>query len=378
MTARRLLGAVVAVIILLLVGFVLYLVLARAPISLEPRGAARAPSPSPVVSGWYDLYFSQPRYPDRPENHQGGIDERLVALIDSAQSTIDIAIYDFDLANVAAALTRAAERGVRVRMVTDTDTFTDTKNEEIQAAFTRVKDAGIPIVEDDRSAIMHNKFVVVDGRTVLTGSWNFTVGDTYRLNNHAVVIRSPELAANYTSKFESMFTNKLFGPNKPAGVPNPVVTVNGTRIANYFAPEDQVAKKVIDRLRRARSSVRFLAFSFTHDGIGDVLLDLHRQGVAVEGVFETTGSETRFSEMGRLKEAGIPVWQDGNPYVMHHKVFIIDNEAVILGSFNFSNNADESNDENLLIIENPAIAQAFTEEYQRIKEQAQNPPARKR
>ncbi len=46
-------------------------------------------------------------------------------------------------------------------------------------------------MDDQRGPIMHNKFVVVDNSAVWTGSWNFTDGDTYRLNNNAIKIMSP-------------------------------------------------------------------------------------------------------------------------------------------------------------------------------------------
>ncbi len=77
-----------------------------------------------------------------------------------------------------------------------------------------------------------------------------------------------------------------------------------------------------------------------------------------------------------MKKAGLDVLQDGNPYVMHHKVFIIDGREVIFGSFNFSENADTSNDENLLIVDDPALAQAFEAEFQRVREVALDPPKR--
>jgi len=65
---------------------------------------------------------------------------------------------------------------------------------------------------------------------------------------------------------------------------------------------------------------------------------------------------------------------DGNPYVMHHKVFILDGRTVLFGSFNFSNNADKDNDENILFVDDPALAQAFEAEFQRVREVALNPP----
>jgi phosphatidylserine/phosphatidylglycerophosphate/cardiolipin synthase-like enzyme len=349
---------------------------------LSPDDEARTPAPapqparptSPPASGaWYQLFFTTPKYPDRPEYHQGGPDEDLVAFINGAAKTVDVAAYDFDLENVATALAEAAARGVRVRMVTDTDTLTN-DDPTIQNAFAILEQAGIPIVDDNRPGIMHHKFVVVDGAEVWTGSLNFTENDTYRLNNNAIRIASPELAANYTHEFELLFVERTFGPSKRVGTRDPVLTIGGARVESYFAPEDDVARKVAARLAQARQSIQFMAFSFTSDEIGDAVIERARAGVVVQGVFETTGSETRFSEYGRMKRAKIDVLQDGNPYVMHHKVFIIDRRTVIFGSFNFSNNADADNDENLLIVDDPTLAQAFEQEFQRVREQALNPP----
>jgi phosphatidylserine/phosphatidylglycerophosphate/cardiolipin synthase-like enzyme len=271
------------------------------------------PAAPPTASGaWYQVYFTAPAFPDDPSKHQGAIDSKLVALMDQAQKTLDVADYDFDLANVADAMVRAKGRGVTVRMVTDSDTFGN-KDARIQDAFNKLKRAGIPIVDDQRSAIMHNKFSVVDRFWVSTGSWNYTDGDTYHLNNNMIVIQSPELAANYSAEFEKMFVKRKFGPTKDKGVPNPVLTIGDSHVENYFASEEPVAPHVIDTLRKATSSVYFLAFSFTHDGIGQAIIDRKKAGAKVIGVFETTGSNTQFSEYGKMKAAGLEVYQDGNP-----------------------------------------------------------------
>ena len=360
---------------LLLVGVLLAVAVLAIGAALTDGGRQASRTAETSVGGWYEVYFTDPKYPDRPETRHGGLDERFVTFLDVAQRSLDVAIYDFDLANAADALVRAKNRGVTVRMVMDSDTLDDTKDAAIQQAVNTVKQAGIPIVGDNRQPIMHNKFVVRDGSAVWTGSWNFTVGDTYRLNNNAEVFRSEKLAENYTAEFRKMFLDKKFGGNKPAGVPNPQFTLDGAQIENYFAAEDKVAAKVIARVQQAQRSIRFMAFSFTHDGIGQAVLDRAAAGVSVVGVFERTGSETRFSEYGRMKEAGLEVYQDGNPYVMHHKVFILDDTTVITGSFNFSDNADRDNDENLLIVTDAGFARPFLEEFDRVLTAAKNPPA---
>src|SRR5262249_46909046 len=250
------------------------------------------------------------------------------------------------------------KRGVRVRFVTDTDTWTS-KDAAVQKAWSMLKAADVPVVDDQRGPIMHNKFMVVDGEWVWTGSWNWTTGDTYRLNNNAIKIHSKELAENYTAEFEKMFVQRKFGPTKPKGVPHPQLTIGGAPVENYFAAEDGVGAHVVERLNGAQRAIQLLAFSFTHDGIGKAVIAKAKAGLQVRGVFETTGSQTQFSEYGPMKQAALEVYTDGNPYVMHHKVFVVDGRTVIFGSFNFSTNADDDNDENLLIVDDPKLAEAF-------------------
>ena len=117
-----------------------------------------------------------------------------------------------------------------------------------------------------------------------------------------------------------------------------------------------------------------MAFSFTHEGIGEAVIQQGKNGVKVRGIFETRGSETQYSRLGAFKKNKFDTVQDGNPYTLHHKVFILDNETVVLGSFNFSKNADEANDENMLIIHNSQIAKQFQQEWDKLYEVAQNPP----
>lgn len=382
MSRRRALVALAALAIVLVVAFLL----AQAgpqPLAPAPTPAGRLPGPvssdrAIVVEGdWYRLAFTVPRYPDRKEDHQGGLDVLLVDLMNRAQRTLDVADYDFDLANVAQAMADARRRGVRVRMVTDSDTVGDTRNVAIQSALKTLRDADVPIVEDGRPAIMHDKFTIVDGEWLSTGSWNYTDGDTYRLNNWMGIFQSRELAENYTAHFEELFVKKNFAGAGRAPLPHARIQVGGATIRTCFSPNGGCERQIVQTIGdRAQRSIIFMAFSFTSDPIGEAMLAKARSGVRVEGVFETTGSSTAFSEYGRMKAAGLAVLTDGNPYVMHHKVIVLDDAVTLAGSFNFSSNADTDNNENLLIVDDAAIARAFREEYERVRAVAENPPAR--
>lgn len=341
---------------------------------IASRQAGPPPTLAPVtpaagVRAPVEVFFTSPRYPDRAEEHRGGLDERLTAFVGGAQRTVDMAIYDLDLPNVTQALIDSHRRGVRVRLVTDTDNL---KNEAIG----QLKAAGVTVVDDKRSAIMHHKFVVVDGAAVWMGSWNFTLHDTYRYNNNGALWRDRQVAANYAAEFEKLFAGQ-FGPTKPRPIPNPVIAVNDVRIETYFAAETDPSPAIVKRIQEAQRSITFMAYSFTHDGIGKAMLERGRLGVQVRGIFETTGSNTQFSEFGALKSANLDVLQDGNPYLMHHKVIVIDERTVIFGSFNFSSNAATDNDENCLIVDDPGLARLFLDEYERLRAQALNPPARR-
>ena len=289
----------------------------------------------------------------------GGLDERLAASLDKARKSIDVAVFDFDLENVAEALARAAKRGVQVRMVVDTDNLK-------QEAGRIVKRAGIKIVGDKREAFMHNKFIIIDLLEVWTGSWNLTFNCTYKNNNNAVVIRSADLAKNYTNEFNEMFEQKDFGASRTPHVTRSHLRVGNIKIENYFAPEDDVFSHILPVIQNAQKSIRFLAFAFTEDTLRKLIVEKRKAGLIVQGVMDARNASGVGAELASLRRAKIDVLMDGNPYAMHDKVIIVDDEVVITGSFNFTGSAQQSNDENVVFLYSPEIARKYTEEFQRI------------
>jgi phosphatidylserine/phosphatidylglycerophosphate/cardiolipin synthase-like enzyme len=113
-----LIGALTAVVLVAFGVFAYTRWRAGAGVATSGAGAALTAS-----GAWYTIYFTDPKYPDRPADRHGGIDEHFVEFLDGAQRSLDVAIYDFDLDNAADALVRAKGRGVQVRMVMDSDTL---------------------------------------------------------------------------------------------------------------------------------------------------------------------------------------------------------------------------------------------------------------
>ena len=360
---------ILAVIALVLLEHFTGLDLLTFPAATEPAERPAAVE-APPAGDWWEVHFTAPVPGTDLATASGGVDEALATAIGSAVSTVDIAAFEFNLPRVTQALIEAHGRGVRVRVVTDDEHGI----EDEDSTLPELIEAGIPVVDDGRSAYMHDKFVIIDGHEVWSGSWNLTINGTYRNDNNALVIRVPGVVANYQAEFEEMFSQGEFGPSSPANTPNPIVELDdGTVIETYFSPEDDPVDVIIETIGDAESQIRFMAFAFTHDGIGQAVLERLDAGVDVAGIFETRGSNTRYSELGTLSCAGADVRLDGNPYTFHHKVFVIDGQIVITGSLNFSANAAESNDENVLIIHNPDLASAYLAEFERAWQMASPP-----
>ena len=346
----------------------------------NPPEDAPTPIPAPVyettAGDWWEVYFADPIYRNDPTQTEGTIVEVLIAKIDAADESIHIASFEFDITSVADALIRAHNRGVDVRWVTDDEHGIDADEDPDHGQFEMLEDEGIEIKDDQRGALMHNKFWIFDGEIVWTGSTNITESGIFKQDNNVIVVHSEELAIIYEREFEEMW-NGEFGPRSTSTVDMQSVNVNGTPIQALFAAEDDAVEHILPYLENAQSSIRFYAFSYTHDAMGEVMRDRANAGVDVMGVFEKVGSSTEYSELGAMYCAGMAVRRDGNPSFLHHKVIVIDERIVVTGSLNFSDNGNDSNDENVLVIENVEIAALYLQEFERIWSIAADPEADK-
>ncbi len=302
-----------------------------------------------------------------PERIRRGIpqpEEQLIRYINLSSRSFDGAFYDISSMRIADALVRASKRGVKVRLVTDSDNLSG-------GAIEVIMEAGIPVIDDNRSALMHNKFAVIDDSIVYTGSTNATDNCAFKNNNNSIIISSHELAQIYDAEFEEMFTQGIFG-NKKEGTPlaplinKYYVKIDDININAYFAPENNIEKIINSRIKKAEKSIRFMAFSFTSDVIGETMIEKFRNGILVEGIFERRGAGSEYSEYTKMLIEGIPVIKDRNRHNMHHKVIIIDDRIVITGSFNFSKNANSRNDENIILIDSPDVAAQYNAEFKRL------------
>jgi phosphatidylserine/phosphatidylglycerophosphate/cardiolipin synthase-like enzyme len=326
---------------------------------------------------FWQVYFTAPLADSSDASkYYGGVDEALIAAINDVEKTLDIAAFEWHNPRLSEAVVAAHERGVTVRMVVD-DEHTVESNEEAvdldeEAPFQDIIDAEIPWRDDDRSGLMHNKFMIMDGATIWMGSMNYTHNGTYRNNNNMFVIHSQRAVAAYQAEFNEMFVDGEFGQSR-SNQDGVSFAQDGIEVQVMFSPEDDPADVLLETINGAKSSIRFMTFSFTLDQIGAAVLDRANDGVNVRGIFEVRGSQTEYSELPLLFCAGLPIFQDGNSRTFHHKVFIIDEEIVVTGSFNISSNATSSNDENMVIVHDADLAAQYLAEYERMEKMASVP-----
>jgi len=130
----------------------------------------------------------------------------VLSAINSAQQRVDVAAYSFTSKPVAAALVAAKNRGVSVRVVAD-----EKANNDRYTAVTFLANQGVSVRLDAQYAIMHNKFMVVDGDAVQTGSFNYTASAQKRNAENALFVQNaPALAQTYQTEF-----NRLWDESDP-------------------------------------------------------------------------------------------------------------------------------------------------------------------
>jgi len=160
------------------------LILAFLAAGLGPSAVARS---EPPESGWH-VYFSP--------NH--GATAAVVEALDAARRSVLVQAYSFTSAPIARALALAHARGVDVQVILDRR---ETGAKYSSADF--LAHAGIATLIDGAHAIAHNKVMVIDGETVITGSFNFTMAAERQNAENLLVIRDRALAARYVDNWRA-------------------------------------------------------------------------------------------------------------------------------------------------------------------------------
>ncbi len=298
------------------------------------------------------------------------IEDSICKYIDMATSSVDIAVWDNGSSKIINALNNAYNRGVIVRYISSSNS--------INSALSSLN-SGISVLERDASIstnVMHNKFVLIDNSFMFTGSMNFGNGSMFDDYNNLVFIFDNTITQAYKAEFDEMWggtgaqsntANSKFGPDKTDNTPHHF-TIGGSGVELYFSPTDGTTLKIVEAINTANYSLDIAMFTFINNDIGDAVVAAKNRGVVVRAIIENVNYVG--SEHSSLISNGINVLSHSSvPFDFHHKYCIIDannansDPVVITGSHNWTNSAEEDNDENTLIIHSQIIANQYLEEF---------------
>lgn len=332
----------------------------------------------------FSVFYSEPGQ-NQASMVDKRIDDEVVRLVDSAKKYVYLAAFNFNRQVIVDSLIRAKRRGIDVRFVGDIDEFYTLGYQAMHAN-------AVNYTLGNAAAIQHNKFVLVDDTWVFTGTGNFSDTEMLRNNNNWYLIKSATLVELYKTEFLQMHAG-LFGPQKRQKTTSTTVIVNNTPLEVYFSPYmgDAAMDRLIALVDSATTTIHYMIFAFTHDELGAALVRAARQrGVAVYGIHDSqfiTGVSAEAARIfsasylndGSQSSTGPFLRRDGNENTlspintthggkMHCKTLIVDagtqNARMATGSFNWSTNAIQNNDENLLIVNQSRIANAIFTQWQ--------------
>ncbi len=342
---------------------------------------------APPTTGEINVYFNKSvnTSVSLGINANGNADLKsiLINRINNAKRSIDVALYSLSGsvgADVASALIAARNRGVKIRVIGEYDNSTT-------APWVTIQNNGIPYINDrigvnDGTGLSHNKFLVFDYRNgapdsvwVVTGSWNPTDPGTNDDRQNVIEIQDVALAGAYTLEFEEMWgsnsdvanaSNSRFGSRKLNNTPHNFI-IDGRKVESYFSPSDRTTSNIAKVIGNAQKSVNIATMTLTRRDLADSIISAMNRNAKTRVILSnSTDSGTQFSY---LQSNGVDIRLKGfSVGLLHHKYAVIDAQTgysptVITGSHNWSSSAENSNDENTLIIHDGQIANFYLQEF---------------
>lgn len=135
-------------------------------------------------------------------------------------------------------------------------------------------------------------------------------------------------------------------------------------IAVYFSPNGGCEQAIIDALEKAHTEVRVQAYYFTNPRIASAVRQAHQRNVHVTILLDASQQSIQYSSADYFANGGINTRIDRNHPISHSKIILIDDDTIITGSFNFTKAAEDSNEENLLVIRNmPELFAAYAKHF---------------
>jgi phosphatidylserine/phosphatidylglycerophosphate/cardiolipin synthase-like enzyme len=181
-------------------------------------------------------------------------------------------------------------------------------------------------------------------------------------------LRRDELSYLRTKAFE--LAKERVTPNNYGFVIEWMNQVNNALLANaeemsdaYFSPGESCREIIIRQISGASSGLKICVFTISDDRISRAIVSAHDRGVDVKIITDNDKTFDRGSDIAQLADAGIAVKMDSTPNHMHHKFMLVDNGALLTGSYNWTSSAARFNHENVLVTKGEKVVGSFLKEF---------------
>jgi len=316
----------------------------------------------------------------------GTMGDTIVAYINRAKYTLDIAQYDYNqdtwngpYANIAAAVNNAYSRGVTVRWIYDGSS----SNTGLSLLDSAIQTLGRP---SGGSGIMHNKFMVIDANSadptnpiVFTGSPDWSSEMMYKDYNNILFFQDSALAFAYTAEFNMMWGSVTDTPNATLAKFGPAKTdlglhtfyIDGNLVELYFSPSDETNNHILDAISSANTDLYVGMYCFTEGSDATNIVTKNTSGLytlCIVDQYTHSSSPGVYNTLSTgLGSAGLKEYTGS--YIYHNKMMIIDpsdtcsDPQVLTGSHNWTSSANNYNDENTVIIHNDTMANIYYQSF---------------
>jgi phosphatidylserine/phosphatidylglycerophosphate/cardiolipin synthase-like enzyme len=309
----------------------------------------------------YDLYFSQG---DQATGARPDVEQAIIGDVAIATERVFLATPGLDLMDLADVLVQAHERGVDVRVLEDGATQSDP---EVAAVTERLQQGGIEPVLRQASGELAGTFIVVDRHISWVGSWELNHRGLEQDSQCVLRFDIPQIAENFATEFEEMFTDGAFGEHSTRGTPHSFLTILGADSINvYFTPEDQALEEVLQAIHSVQRNLGVMGRGLNMAALFDRLLAESRLDyVSVSGVFDALGP-TPEDTLEILHKANMDLRLHYGTGQIGESAIIVDERVVILFSQPFTDSVLEQNDGYILVLWSGDMAKAFLEEFNRL------------
>ena len=313
----------------------------------------------PLTVGNITLFMG-PHTLGGPDN----LEDAIIDFINGAKDSLRISVQELDRRSIGEAIIAAKRRGVSVHMIMEQDYLKEKKEpkpgkagplDENRTLLMEILRVGVDAKADYNPKIFHQKFIVRDTASVLTGSTNFTTTGVTKNLNHVTIIHDVKVAKEYKKEFDEL-RKGIFGARSEIHGRKPLYGhyVSNVRMKPLFAPDHIPELEFLKQMNKARSRIDFAIFTFSQSsGIDDGLVNAQLLGVEVTGLLDRKAANQKWAAKPTLKNAGVTLHTNRTGTgvgKIHHKLMTIDDQLTIIGSFNYTGPANLTNDENIIVM----------------------------